>query len=212
MPHIRPVKTSDDAALSRICLLTGAAGKSAEPYHASPELLGLIFALPYNHRFDITFGFVLVEDSHSRSNSDESGAGDDCPQLSGGGSGSENLRSGDLNIISQGGGEEEDPGSEEVVGYILGTTDTVLLSELEGKEWWPALREKYPLETEDDSGVALARGRTRADSRLIKVLHSPYVDPPSITDAYPAHIHIDILPSHQVNQNLHYSPRSFWVF
>jgi len=61
---IRPVQSSDDEALSRICLLTGAAGKSAEGAHSIPELLGLIFALPYN-RLETTFGFVLVDNEAS---------------------------------------------------------------------------------------------------------------------------------------------------
>lgn len=154
MPYIRPVELGDDRALSHICLVTGAAGKSAAPYHKLPELVGLIFALPYNNRFkDLTFGFVLVEES----------------------------------------GEEE-----EVVGYILGTTDSVSLRDVEEREWWPPLRTKYPVTV----GGAVYPERTESDNRLIGVLHSPYVNPSEVTDVYPAHIHIDILPSHQVN--IHY--------
>jgi hypothetical protein len=57
---IRPARPSDDVDLSRICLLTGDAGSSAEASHSIPELLGLIYALPYN-RLETTFGFVLVD-------------------------------------------------------------------------------------------------------------------------------------------------------
>ncbi|GJJ06205.1 hypothetical protein Clacol_000394 [Clathrus columnatus] len=158
MPYIRPVKASDDPALSRICLLTGAAGKSAEFAHSLSELYGLIFALPYNKKFDdITFGFVLVDSPDESESSSDSTEG-------------------------------------EVVGYILGTTDSVALREIEAKEWWPSLREKYPLATVTPGSYP---ERTEADNRLIEVIHSPYIDPLEIIEPYPAHIHIDILPSHQ---------------
>ncbi|KAF8513060.1 acyl-CoA N-acyltransferase [Gautieria morchelliformis] len=60
---IRPAMPSDNDDLSRICLLTGDAGSSAEASYSIPELLGLIYALPYN-RLETTFGFVLV-DTHA---------------------------------------------------------------------------------------------------------------------------------------------------
>jgi hypothetical protein len=70
---IRPARPSDDEALSRICLLTGDAGSSAEAAHAIPELLGLIFARPYN-RLETTFGFVLMDtDFHSPPDSSSDG-------------------------------------------------------------------------------------------------------------------------------------------
>lgn len=57
---IRPARPSDNDDLSNICLLTGNAGSSAEASHSVPELLGLIYALPYNC-LETTFGFVLVD-------------------------------------------------------------------------------------------------------------------------------------------------------
>ena len=78
---IRAARTSDIPALSSICLLTGDAGVSAEANHNFPELLGLVYAVPYNQRsLRGTWGFVLVAE---------------LPE-----------------------------GEDEVVGYILGTTDT----------------------------------------------------------------------------------------
>ncbi|GBE79532.1 acyl-CoA N-acyltransferase [Sparassis crispa] len=58
--YIRPVSTVDSPALSRICLLTGDAGVSAEPLHNFPELLGLVYAEPYA-QLSPTFGFVMVD-------------------------------------------------------------------------------------------------------------------------------------------------------
>lgn len=57
---IRPARRTDNDSLSRICLLTGDAGRSAEASHSIPELLGLIYAVPYN-LLDTTFGFVLID-------------------------------------------------------------------------------------------------------------------------------------------------------
>ncbi|KIJ56272.1 hypothetical protein M422DRAFT_23576 [Sphaerobolus stellatus SS14] len=145
---IRPARPIDDEALSRICLLTGAAGSSAEGAHSLPELLGLIFAIPYN-RLETTFGFVLVD--------------------------MENL--------------SEYPEGQ-VVGYIVGTSDTKKFEDVQESTWWPALREKYP--------KGNPSSRTEADSNLINVfIHSPYTNPEDITSHHSAHIHIDILSSHQ---------------
>jgi ribosomal protein S18 acetylase RimI-like enzyme len=57
---IRHATSADSPALSRICFLTGDAGKSAEHLFTKPELLGLMYAEPYVN-LTSTFGFVLVE-------------------------------------------------------------------------------------------------------------------------------------------------------
>ncbi|KZT12760.1 acyl-CoA N-acyltransferase [Laetiporus sulphureus 93-53] len=62
--YIREVAASDSAALSRICLLTGDAGKSAEHLHDYDELPGLIYAEPYA-RLPAAFGFVMVDPAKS---------------------------------------------------------------------------------------------------------------------------------------------------
>ncbi|KAG8791850.1 hypothetical protein FRC12_007989 [Ceratobasidium sp. 428] len=56
---IRPVRTNDIPALSRICLLTADAGQSAESLHQHPELLGLHYIDPYV-KLSPAFGFVLA--------------------------------------------------------------------------------------------------------------------------------------------------------
>jgi ribosomal protein S18 acetylase RimI-like enzyme len=63
---IRPVVPPDTPAVSRICLLTGDAGQSAEPLHRHGELPGLAWALPYillPSKTAHTWGFVLVDDA-----------------------------------------------------------------------------------------------------------------------------------------------------
>lgn len=65
---IRPVVPEDTPALSRICLLTGDAGQSAEPLHRHGKLPGLVWALPYvllPPETAQTWGFVLTDDAVS---------------------------------------------------------------------------------------------------------------------------------------------------
>jgi ribosomal protein S18 acetylase RimI-like enzyme len=61
---IRPANEGDEAGLSRVCLLTANAGKSAEDLHEFGELPGLVFSVPYV-KLPTTWAFVLVdEDKH----------------------------------------------------------------------------------------------------------------------------------------------------
>ncbi|CAE6383057.1 unnamed protein product [Rhizoctonia solani] len=58
---VRPVTTADRPILSRICLLTGDAGQSAEGQYHYPELLGLVYAEPYAV-VEPWFGFVMANE------------------------------------------------------------------------------------------------------------------------------------------------------
>lgn len=62
--YIRRATQTDSPTLSRICLLTGDAGVSAEPLHDYGELIGLMWAEPYVH-LPAGFGFVLVDPSQN---------------------------------------------------------------------------------------------------------------------------------------------------
>jgi ribosomal protein S18 acetylase RimI-like enzyme len=140
MATLRRVKPCDAHSVSRICLLTGDAGETAECLYNNPELLGLVYALPYVEIPITTFGYV-VEDSN------------------------------------------------QVVGYVLGSTDTRTFEHEEAKHWWPFLRAKYPL---DDSS-----GLTVSDTRMIRSIHFPSVSPEHCMAFSPAHLHINILPAYQ---------------
>ena len=80
-------------------------------------------------------------------------------------------------------------GDDRARGYVLGVADSRRFeAELE-REWWPALRERYPLD---------ADGRSEADQATVALLH----DPPTAVDevlaaGYPSHLHIDLLPDVQ---------------
>jgi ribosomal protein S18 acetylase RimI-like enzyme len=72
-------------------------------------------------------------------------------------------------------------------GYILGTRDSELFYKRCEKEWFPPLREQYPLPDEND---------TSYDSRIIQLIHKGHVVNPDMQN-YPAHLHIDLLPETQ---------------
>jgi ribosomal protein S18 acetylase RimI-like enzyme len=55
---LRGARREDHAALSRICLLTGDSGKDATSREDDPELLGLIYAVPYQV-YEPDYAFVV---------------------------------------------------------------------------------------------------------------------------------------------------------
>ena len=133
----------DEAALSKICLLTSDAGKSGETLHDYPELPGLVFAVPYV-KLPHTWGFVMERDD-----------------------------------------------TKEVVGYILGATDTRAFEKAARETWWPSLTPKYP--TEGENKIA---GKA-ADERYAKLISNMDVTKQECMDFSPAHLHINILEDYQ---------------
>ena len=69
-----------------------------------------------------------------------------------------------------------------VAGYCLGARDTRAFEAWEEAEWWPPLRDQYPLR--DDASP---------DAELIRLLHAPARAPEAVVRDYPAHVHIDLL-------------------
>ncbi len=77
---------------------------------------------------------------------------------------------------------EDDQG---VGGYIVGAPDTAGYDEWVDREWFPPLREKYPR-------GCFAEGT--ADAACVDLIHTPPRMPAEVVAAYPAHLHIDLLP------------------
>ena len=73
---------------------------------------------------------------------------------------------------------------EGVAGYLVGTHDTDGFAERLEREWWPALRRRY----------ADATGLTAADRNRIAGIMRPYRAPEALVAAFPAHIHMNLLP------------------
>lgn len=77
--------------------------------------------------------------------------------------------------------------NDKPIGYIIGTNDSQSFYEISEKEWFPSLRCKYEMPKENDASP---------DARIIRLIHKGYVPRPELL-AYPAHLHIDILPEGQ---------------
>jgi ribosomal protein S18 acetylase RimI-like enzyme len=73
---------------------------------------------------------------------------------------------------------------EGVAGYIIGPADTRAFEARMEQLWWPPLRARYA----DSDGSAAPDGRMR------RLIHHPPRMPTRIVDAYPAHLHINLLP------------------
>ncbi|KAG1755556.1 acyl-CoA N-acyltransferase [Suillus lakei] len=80
----------------------------------------------------------------------------------------------------------------EVVGYTLGAFDTRKFEKSAETDWWPSLRARYgPLLQVPDAAL------TTADRTYINtIITIPRASDTTMAFA-PAHLHIDILPSHQ---------------
>jgi ribosomal protein S18 acetylase RimI-like enzyme len=79
----------------------------------------------------------------------------------------------------------EDEGG--VAGYIVGAPDTHVYEERTEREWWPRLRTIY----------ADPREVMNPDDRMAHLIHHPEVTLPRLYGAFPAHLHINLLPRMQ---------------
>lgn len=80
----------------------------------------------------------------------------------------------------------EDAG--QVAGYIVGTADTLAFEGLLEDRWWPMLRAAHA----DPQATPWAE-RT-PDQQLVRLFHKPNLVPDAVVAAYPAHLHINLLP------------------
>jgi GNAT superfamily N-acetyltransferase len=69
-----------------------------------------------------------------------------------------------------------------VAGYCLAARDTATFAAWAASAWWPSLRAQFP---QRDDGTP--------DAAIIGLLHEPPVANASVLEAYPAHLHIDLL-------------------
>ncbi|TDL29425.1 hypothetical protein BD410DRAFT_709455 [Rickenella mellea] len=100
----------------------------------------------------------------------------------------------------------EERESKNVVGYILGATDTRAYEAAAAVSWWPRLREEYPLSlvegyeeaaTDDATHHDDSARLTPDDVQIIRTIHSPPPAEERCIAFSPAHMHIDILPQYQ---------------
>jgi ribosomal protein S18 acetylase RimI-like enzyme len=69
-----------------------------------------------------------------------------------------------------------------VAGYLLSTDDTATFDAWADEQWWPALRGRYRSVVDDTP-----------DGSIIRLIHEPDRQAPAVLEAYPAHLHIDLL-------------------
>jgi ribosomal protein S18 acetylase RimI-like enzyme len=81
-----------------------------------------------------------------------------------------------------------DDGAGRAVGYVVGTADTPRFAERFRTEWLPLVAERYP----EPSGPP-----TTPDETIALLLHHPERMVVPELAAYPAHLHIDLLPEWQ---------------
>ncbi len=75
-----------------------------------------------------------------------------------------------------------------VAGYVAGTLDTVVWENRLEIEWWPNLRLQYA----DPDEVPIAT-RT-VDQQRAHMIHHPSRTPSAVSEKYPAHIHMNLMP------------------
>jgi len=75
-----------------------------------------------------------------------------------------------------------------VAGYVVGAIDTDAWFRRLEREWWPDLRRRYA----DPSGSP--PGSWSADQLRAFLIHHPQPTPAEVVSAFPAHIHLNLLP------------------
>jgi ribosomal protein S18 acetylase RimI-like enzyme len=70
-----------------------------------------------------------------------------------------------------------------VAGYLLSADDTLDFEAWAETTWYPPLRARYP--PLDDGSK---------DAAMIELIHAPERTPAALAAAYPAHLHIDLMP------------------
>ena len=78
------------------------------------------------------------------------------------------------------------------LGYVLGVEDTAAFETWAESSWWPGLRARYPLGTYPAGS---------ADEQVVRLIHAPERTPRTVVEAYPAHLHVDLLPTAQGGGN-----------
>ena len=79
---------------------------------------------------------------------------------------------------------EDDEG---VAGFAVGTLDTGKWQERLEAEWWPKLRRQYA------EPAARQTAEWSADQRRAYAIHHPRRTPQQVVEAYPAHLHLNLL-------------------
>ncbi|MFI8949940.1 GNAT family N-acetyltransferase [Streptomyces sp. NPDC053750] len=94
-----------------------------------------------------------------------------------------------------------DDGQGQAVGYILGTADTPRFAEAFRAQWLPRFADRYP---------APEKAPATLDEVIAGLLHDPERMIVPELAAYPAHLHIDLLPAWQGRGHGRALMRTLW--
>jgi ribosomal protein S18 acetylase RimI-like enzyme len=75
-----------------------------------------------------------------------------------------------------------------VAGYVLGALDTRAFEQRLERDWWPALRARYP------DPRQLPGERSAPEQLCLQAIHEPFTADLQLVSRYPSHLHIDLLP------------------
>ncbi len=75
-----------------------------------------------------------------------------------------------------------------VAGYVLGALDTRAFERRLERDWWPALRTRYP------DPRKLADTPSQLEWLCLEAIHRPFTAEAELVGSYPSHLHIDLLP------------------
>lgn len=82
---------------------------------------------------------------------------------------------------------EDDHG--QAAGYIVGARDSQDFARRLERDWWPALRGRYPLPP-----AGLPAEDWTQEQRLAHAIEHPWPTEDDLAERYPSHLHIDLLP------------------
>jgi GNAT superfamily N-acetyltransferase len=75
-----------------------------------------------------------------------------------------------------------------VAGFAVGALDTAAWEDRLEQAWWPALRQRHAPPQEPDAC------RWNPDERRLFMIHHPSRTPEPVARAWPAHLHLNLLP------------------
>jgi ribosomal protein S18 acetylase RimI-like enzyme len=79
-------------------------------------------------------------------------------------------------------------------GYIVGALDSQQFERRLERDWWPPLRERYPVPPAGVPEQDLSR-----EQWMVSLIHSPFTTPDELAARYPSHLHINLLPRLQAH-------------
>jgi ribosomal protein S18 acetylase RimI-like enzyme len=79
-----------------------------------------------------------------------------------------------------------------VGGYIVAALDSPAFGQRLEREWWPALRDRYPEPPSDQ-----AERMSLPERYAVQDIHHPFGPPPQAVERFPSHLHINLVPRMQ---------------